>query len=114
MTPQEFTALHGRLQSICPELLGLALIASDGTLLLESGRTVGDARLIGTAGAALARLAEHISAELGQCREQEIGIRCQQHRALFYPLDSDRVLMAVLPAEALLPEACTALIWGRG
>lgn len=111
MSPEAFNSLHQRLQSICPEILGLALIAGDGTLLLEGGRTVGDARLIGIAGAALARLAGHISDELGECREQEITIRCQQHRACFYPLSNDRILMVVTPAMVALSDACTALIW---
>lgn len=113
MSPEAFDAIYHRLQGHCPELLGLALIAGDGTLLLEGGRTVGDARLIGIVGAALARLGEHISEELGQCREQEIGIRCQEHRAWFYPLSGDRILMMVTPAAVVLSEACTALIWGR-
>ncbi|MGC9238791.1 MAG: hypothetical protein ACP5D5_03925 [Acidithiobacillus sp.] len=113
MSPEAFDALYHRLQEHCPELLGLALIAGDGTLLLEEGRTVGDPRLIGIVGAALARLGEHISEELGQCRRQEIGIRCQEHRALFYPLSGDRILMTVTPAAVILPEACTALIWGK-
>ena len=99
MNQNKFTDLCGQLMGMIPELSGVALIANEGTVLFEMGEIVADESIIGVAGAALMRLAEHISARLTECTAHEISIRCKQHAAFFVQAGEDAILMLALPAE---------------
>ncbi|WP_226831038.1 MULTISPECIES: hypothetical protein [Acidithiobacillus] len=68
-------------------------------MLFQTDKTVADETIIGVAGAAVMRLAEHISAGLAECNTQEITIRCHRHAAFFAAAGADTLLMLVLPAD---------------
>jgi len=97
MSPEAFYDFYAQLQTVAPELLGVAIISTDGVLLYQEGETVADNNLIGIAGAAVMRLAEHIGSGLEECPAQEITIRCQKHSAFFVPMTSELLAMVVLP-----------------
>ncbi|MBE7567724.1 hypothetical protein HER14_14350 [Acidithiobacillus thiooxidans] len=82
-----------------PDIQGVALITNEGTVLFQTDKTVADETIIGVAGAAVMRLAEHISAGLAECNTQEITIRCHRHAAFFAAAGADTLLMLVLPAD---------------
>lgn len=96
--PERFFHIHDALQKIVPELLGLALVAGDGSLLLHAGDIVGDQRLIGTTSAALARLSDHIAGGLGECERPDICIHCQDHSAMFFPVADGELFLLVVPS----------------
>ncbi len=100
MNQDRFLALTAQIYGTCTEAKGVALISMDGAILYQEGETVADAGLIGIAGAAVLRLAEHIGTGLAECPTQEITIRCQHHAALFLPMSADTLLMVVLSADA--------------
>ncbi|MHB1281532.1 MAG: roadblock/LC7 domain-containing protein [Acidithiobacillus sp.] len=99
MNQEMFNDLHAQLGAMSPELQGVALISNEGVVVFQAGETVADQSLIGVAGAAVMRLAEHISAGLAECTAQEISIRCNRHAALFVPVGADVLLMLVLSAD---------------
>ncbi len=99
MNQNLFADLYAQLLGLIPEILGVAWIADEGVVLFQAGEVVADEPIIGVAGAALMRLAEHISAGLSECTAPEISIRCKQHTALFVQADENSILMLVLPAE---------------
>ena len=99
MNQEMFNDLHAQLCAMSPELQGVALISNEGVVVFQAGETVADQSLIGVAGAAVMRLAEHISAGLAECTAQEISIRCNRHAALFVPVGADVLLMLVLSAD---------------
>ncbi|MBE7563662.1 MULTISPECIES: hypothetical protein [Acidithiobacillus] len=99
MNQDLFADLYTQLLGLIPEILGVAWIADEGVILLQTGEMVADEPIIGIAGAALMRLAEHISAGLSECTTPEISIRCEQHTAFFVQADEHSILMLVLPAE---------------
>lgn len=68
-------------------------------MTFQKGETIADQNLIGIAGAAIMRLAEHISSGLVECPAQEISIRCDKHAALFVPVEAGALLMLVLSAD---------------
>lgn len=94
-----FDDLYAQLGAISPEMQGAALISNEGAVIFQEGETIVDQHLIGIAGAAIMRLAEHISSGLAECPAQEISIRCDRHTALFVPVGADALLMLVLSAE---------------
>ncbi len=100
MSPERFHELTAQLHAASAQVEGVALISMDGAILYQEGETVADAGLIGIAGAAVMRLAGHISTGLAECPAQEITIRCKQHAALFLPMSADTLLMVVLSADA--------------
>ena len=99
MNQEMFDDLYAQLGAMSPEIQGAALISNEGVVLFQEGETVADENLIGIAGAAIMRLAEHISSGLAECPAQEIGIRCDGHTALFVPVGADALLMLVLSAD---------------
>lgn len=101
--PDQFFTIEQEVRSALPDLIGIALIAADGSLLLHSGQLVSDARLIGATTAAICRLADHLASELGECDEPEICIRCREHRAIFYPLAEGETILLILPAMSQVP-----------
>ncbi len=100
MKQEQFLALTRQIRESSAQAKGVVLISMDGAILYQEGETVADAGLIGIAGAAVLRLAEHIGNGLAECPTQEITIRCQHHAALFLPLSADTLLMVVLSADA--------------
>jgi len=94
-----FDNLHTQLDAMSPEIKGSALISNEGVVIFQKGETIADQNLIGIAGAAIMRLAEHISSGLAECPAQEISIRCDKHAALFVPVEADALLMLVLSAD---------------
>ncbi len=64
MNLQQFEDLYAQLIALTPDIQGVSLIANEGTVLFQTGETVADETIIGVAGAAVMRLAEHISAGL--------------------------------------------------
>jgi len=100
MSPERFHDLTAQLRAASAQVEGTALISTDGAILYQEGETVADAGLIGIAGAAVMRLAEHIGSGLAECPAQEITIRCEKHAALFMPLGPGTLLMVVLSADA--------------
>lgn len=99
MSPEAFYDFYVHLQTIVPEMIGVAIISTDGVILYQEGEIVADNSLIGVAGAAVMRLAEHIGSGLEECPAQEITISCKKHAALFVPMTSETLVMVVLPAE---------------
>ncbi|MDR7926860.1 roadblock/LC7 domain-containing protein [Acidithiobacillus thiooxidans] len=99
MNLEQFEDLYAQLIALTPDIQGVALIANEGTVLFQTGETVADETIIGVAGAAVMRLAEHISAGLAECNTQEITIRCHRHAAFFAAAGADTLLMLVLPAD---------------
>ena len=94
-----FDDLSAQLDAMSPEMPGAALISNEGTVIFQKGETIADQNLIGIAGAAMMRLAEHISSGLAECSAQEISVRCDRHTALFLPVGADALLMLVLSAD---------------
>lgn len=103
MSPEKFQELSTGIHAAAANVRGIALISSDGAILHYEGEKVADERLIGVAGAAVMRLAEHVGSGLAECATQEIIIRCEKHAALFLPQSADTLLMIVLPADADVP-----------
>jgi len=99
LNQEMFNDLYAQLGAMSPEIQGVALISNEGVVIFQEGETVADQSLIGVAGAAVMRLAEHISAGLAECTAQEISIRCNRHAALFVPVGADVLLMLVLSAD---------------
>ncbi|MHB0872298.1 MAG: roadblock/LC7 domain-containing protein [Acidithiobacillus ferrooxidans] len=99
MNQDMFDDLNAQLDAMSPEIQGAALISNEGAVIFQKGETIADQRLIGIAGAAIMRLAEHISSGLAECPAQEISIRCDRHTALFMPVGADALLMLVLSAD---------------
>ena len=99
MNPEAFYDFCAQLQTVVPEMIGVATISTDGVILYQEGEIVADNSLIGVAGAAVMRLAEHIGSGLEECPTQEITISCKKHAALFVPMTSEILVMVVLPAE---------------
>ncbi len=112
--PERFNALYRRLQDLMPGLAGFALVAEDGSLLLDAGGLVTEPGIIGVTTAALAKLAVHITHELGECANMEICIRCAEHQAVFYPLPDREILLLVLPIDSRMPPELGALITTSG
>ncbi|WP_308389025.1 roadblock/LC7 domain-containing protein [Acidithiobacillus sp. AMEEHan] len=100
MNPERFQKLSTKIHAAVASVRSIAVISSDGAILHYAGEKVADERLIGVAGAAVMRLAEHVGSGLAECATQEIIIRCQDHAALFLPQSADTLLMIVLPADA--------------
>ncbi|MHB1203483.1 MAG: roadblock/LC7 domain-containing protein [Acidithiobacillus sp.] len=100
MSPERFHDLTAQLHAASTQIQGAALISMDGAILYQEGEIVADAGLIGIAGAAVMRLAEHIGSGLAECPAQEITIRCEKHAALFMPMGPNILLMVVLSADA--------------
>ena len=100
MNQDMFDDLNAQLDAMSPEIQGAALISNEGAVIFQKGETIADQRLIGIAGAAIMRLAEHISSGLAEYPAQEISIRCDRHAALFVPVGPDALLMLVLSADA--------------
>ncbi|MCL4527685.1 MAG: hypothetical protein M1492_14830 [Gammaproteobacteria bacterium] len=100
MNQDMFDDLSAQLDAMSPEIQGAALISNEGAVIFQKGETIADQRLIGIAGAAIMRLAEHISSGLAECLAQEISIRCDRHTALFVPVGAVAFLMLVLSADA--------------
>ena len=94
-----FDDLNAQLDAMSPEIQGAALISNEGAVIFQEGETIADQRLIGIAGAAIMRIAEHISSGLAECPAQEISVRCDRHTALFMPVGADALLMLVLSAD---------------
>ncbi|AEM47241.1 hypothetical protein Acife_1074 [Acidithiobacillus ferrivorans SS3] len=99
MNQDMFDDLNAQLHVMSPEIHGAALISNEGAVIFQEGETVADQSIIGIAGAAVMRLAEHISAGLAECPVQEISVRCDRHAALFVPVGADALLMLVLSAD---------------
>ena len=99
MSPEAFYNFYAKLQTTAPEMIGIAIISTDGDILYQEGEIVADNSLIGVSGAAVMRLAEHIGSGLEECPAQEITISCKKHAALFVPMTSETLVMVVLPAE---------------
>ncbi|MCE5360545.1 hypothetical protein [Candidatus Igneacidithiobacillus taiwanensis] len=97
MKPEAFYDFCAQLQTVVPEMMGVALLSTDGSVLYQEGELVADIGLVGVAGAAVMRLAEHIGSGLEECPAQEITIRCKKHAALFAPMTADTMVMVVLP-----------------
>jgi predicted regulator of Ras-like GTPase activity (Roadblock/LC7/MglB family) len=100
MSPEAFYALHAQLQAVAPEMTGVAVIFTEGVTLYQEGEMVVDPGLIGVAGAAVMRLAEHIGSGLDECSAQEITFRCARHAALLLPVTAETLVMVVLPVDA--------------
>ena len=96
---ERFFRIQTALQKIISELLVVALIAEDGSLLLHAGENMSDQRLIGTATAALARLSDHISGSLGECDWSDFCIHCQDHSAMFFPVSDGEIFLLVVPSD---------------
>ncbi|MDD2747185.1 MAG: hypothetical protein PHG39_06490 [Acidithiobacillus ferrooxidans] len=94
-----FDDLNAQLDAMSPEIQGTALISNEGAVIFQEGETIVDQRLIGIAGAAIVRLAEHISSGLAECPAQEISIRCERYTSLFVPVGVDALLMLVLSVD---------------
>jgi predicted regulator of Ras-like GTPase activity (Roadblock/LC7/MglB family) len=96
---EQFEDMYAQLISLTPDIQGVALITNEGEVLFQAGDTVADETITGVAGAAVMRLAEHISEGLAECNTQEITIRCHRHAAFFAAAGADTLLMLVLPAD---------------
>lgn len=99
MNQKMFNDLYAQIGALSPEIQGAALISNEGLVMFQEGETVADHGLVGVAGAAVMRLAGHISAGLAECTAQKMSIRCNQHAALFVPVGADALLMLVLSAD---------------
>lgn len=86
MNQDMFDDLNAQLDAMSPEIQGAALISNEGAVIFQKGEMIADQSLVGIAGAAVMRLAEHIGSGLTECPAQEIGIRCDRHTALFVPV----------------------------
>jgi predicted regulator of Ras-like GTPase activity (Roadblock/LC7/MglB family) len=100
MSPEAFYDLLAQLQAVAPEMTGVAVISTEGVTLYQEGEMMVDSGLIGVAGAAVMRLAEHIGSGLDECPAQEITFRCARHAALLLPVTAETLVMVVLPVDA--------------
>ncbi len=95
-----FENFYAQLLAMTPDIQGVALISNEGVVLFQTGATIADETIIGVAGAAVMRLAEHIGAGLAECVTQAVTIRCSRHAAFFAAADTESLLMLVLPTDA--------------